>query len=71
MKKHIAALVALGAVTSAWAGIDRTLTVSDPDANGNVTITFGEGGVVGTGQALIAAWSQSVGLVCGLVIVVQ
>ena len=59
MKKHIAALVALAATSSIWAGIDRTLTVSDPDADGNVTITFGEGGVAETGQALIAAWAPA------------
>ena len=59
MKRHAAALVALVATSSIWAGIDRTLTVSDPDANGNVTITFGEGGVATTGQALIAAWAPA------------
>ena len=59
MKRHIVALVALVATSSVWADIDRTLTVSDPDANGKVTITFGEGGVATTGQALIAAWAPA------------
>ena len=58
-KSIITSLFAVAVTSAAWAGLDRTLTVSDPDANGNVTITFGEGGVAESGQALIAAWAPA------------
>lgn len=58
VKSIITGLFAVAVTSAAWAGLDRTLTVSDPDAEGNVTITLGEGGNA-NGQALIAAWAPA------------
>lgn len=57
-KSFVSVLFAMVAASAAWAGLDRTLTVSDPDAEGNVTITLGDGGD-SNGQALIAAWAPA------------
>ena len=58
VKSIITGLFAVAVTSAAWAGLDRTLTVSDPDAEGNVTITLGDGGDA-NGQALIAAWAPA------------
>ena len=58
VKSIVTGLFAVTVTSAAWAGLDRTLTVSDPDAEGNVTIALGDGGDA-NGQALIAAWAPA------------
>ena len=58
VKSIVTGLFAVTVTSAAWAGLDRTLTVSDPDPEGNVTITLGDGGD-SNGQALIAAWAPA------------